>query len=47
MLGSLADTVGYITMYRYVLAIMAAFVLFGLLTHRLARQVRQPEEAEE
>ena len=47
VLGSLADTVGYITMYRYVLAIMAAFVLFGLLTHRLARQVRQPEEAEE
>ena len=46
ILGSLADTVGYITMYRYVLAIMATFVLFGLLTHRLARQVRQPEEAE-
>ena len=48
VLGSLADTVGYITMYRYVLAIMAAFVVFGLLTHRLARrQMRQPEEAEE
>ena len=46
-LGSLAGTVGYIAMYRYVLVIMAAFVLFGLLAHRLSRQVRQPEEAEE
>lgn len=47
VLGSLAGTVGYIAMYRYVLLIMAIFVLFGLLQHRRSRQAQQLEEAEE
>ena len=46
LLGSLAGSIGYAAMYRYVAVIMVVFVLFFLLQNHFHRrnQVQEPEE---
>lgn len=46
VLGSLAGSIGYIAMYKYVLGLMACFIVFGIAQHFFhpAKQLAEAEE---